>query len=111
MARVRAKRQGRRELRSYACALAFVAAITAIGLLTFEYLALAEITTLYLLAIMLASLLGRGPSLFAASLAVIVFNFCFIPPRFTFAVANVRHLLTFAVMFGAGLVISTLVVR
>ena len=96
---------------SYAWAIAAVAVITVIGLLTFDYFALAEITMLYLLAILLASLLGRGPSLLAASLSVLAFDFCFIPPRFTFAVADVRHVLTFAVMFGAGLVISTLVVR
>jgi two-component system sensor histidine kinase KdpD len=99
------------ELASYGWAVASIAVITAIGLLAFEYVALAEITMLYLIAIMLASLFGRGPSLLAASLAVVAFNVCFIPPRFTFAVADVRHLLTFAVMFAAGLVISTLVVR
>jgi two-component system, OmpR family, sensor histidine kinase KdpD len=101
----------RSRLRSYAWAVASVFGMTAIGLMAFEYVDLAEITMLYLLAIMLSSLFGRGPSLLAVSLAVIAFNFCFIPPRFTFAVADVRHLLTFGVMFGAGLVISTLVVR
>src|SRR5688500_6395077 len=88
----------RSELASYAWAAAAIAVITAIGLAVFPYVAIAEITMLYLIAIMLASLLGRGPSLVAASFAVVAFNFCFIPPRFTFAVADVGHLITFAVM-------------
>ncbi|HEY5920953.1 MAG TPA: sensor histidine kinase KdpD [Kofleriaceae bacterium] len=99
------------ELGSYAWAIAAIAGVTAIGLFAFEYVALAEITMLYLIAILLASLLGRGPSLVAVALAVVLFNFCFVPPRFTLAVADVRHLLTFGVMFGSGLVISTLVIR
>jgi two-component system, OmpR family, sensor histidine kinase KdpD len=98
-------------LSSYAWAAASVALVTVVGLVTYDYIAVAEITMLYLIAIMLSSLLGRGPSLLAASLAVPALNFCFIPPRFTFAVTDVRHLLTFAVMFGCGLVVSSLVVR
>jgi two-component system sensor histidine kinase KdpD len=39
---------------------------------------------------------GRGPSLLAASLAVAAFDFFFVPPRFTFSIANARYLLTFA---------------
>src|SRR4029079_5800238 len=42
---------------------------------------------------------------------VLAFDFCFVPPRFTFAISDARYLLTFAVMFGCGVVISTLVVR
>jgi two-component system sensor histidine kinase KdpD len=97
--------------RAYAWAVLSILAITAIGLVVFPYTTLAEITMLYLIAIMASSLLGRGPSLAAASLAVVAFNFCFVPPRFTFAISDARYLLTFGVMFGCGVVISTLVVR
>jgi two-component system sensor histidine kinase KdpD len=64
-----------------------------------------------MLAIMIASLLGRGPSLAAATVAVALFDVCFVPPRWTFVVADTRYVLTFVVMFVAGAVISTLVVR
>jgi two-component system sensor histidine kinase KdpD len=96
---------------AYAWAFAAIAIATTIGLLAFDYVTVAEITMLYLLAIMLVSLLGRGPSLAAASIAVLALDFCFVPPRFTFAVADARYLLTFVVMFASGIVISTLVVR
>lgn len=95
----------------YAWAVGVVALATAIGLLGFGYVTAAEIAMLYLIAIMVVSLLGRGPSLLAAALSVVAFNFCFVSPRWTFHVADVHYLLTFAVMFASGIVISTLVVR
>src|SRR6185295_4556258 len=96
---------------AYGWAVLAIAATTALGIAAFGYLTLAEITMLYLIAITLASLAGRGPSLVAASLAVVAFDLCFVPPRFTFAVSDARYLMTFAVMFGAGLAISTLTTR
>jgi two-component system, OmpR family, sensor histidine kinase KdpD len=96
---------------SYAWALAAIAAVTALGFLVFPYASPADITMLYLIAIAIASLFGRGPALAAASLAVAAFDFCFVPPRFTLVVSDASHLFTFAVMFAAGLVISTLTGR
>ena len=95
----------------YVWSVLAVSAVTALGLVTYPFLTLADITMLYLIAIMVASLSGRGPALVGASLAVAAFDFCFVPPRFTFAVSDARHFLTFGVMFGAGLVISTLTTR
>ncbi|MCW5805342.1 MAG: sensor histidine kinase KdpD [Deltaproteobacteria bacterium] len=97
--------------RGYASAAVIIAAVTAIGLLGYGHVEIADITMLYLIGISLASLAGRGPSVLAASLAVVAFDFCFVPPRFTFGVTDVGHLLTFGVMFGAGLAISTLTTR
>jgi two-component system sensor histidine kinase KdpD len=108
----RARRdRGGTKLAAYAWSVAAIAIATVVGLVAFTYIDIAELAMLYLVAVMLASLQGRGPSLVAASLAVVAFNFCFIPPRFTFAVADTHHIITFTVMFVAGLVISTLVHR
>jgi len=96
---------------AYGWAAGAIAFTTALGLLTFPRLALADITMLYLIAIMVASLAGRGPSILAASLAVIAFDVCFVPPRFTLTVSDPGFILTFAVMFGSGLAISALTVR
>ncbi|MGN6104182.1 MAG: DUF4118 domain-containing protein, partial [Kofleriaceae bacterium] len=95
----------------YAWSAIAIAAVTALGIAVHDLVSLADISMLYLIAIMIAALTGRGPALLAASLAVVAFDFCFVPPEFTFAVRDARHLLTFLVMFGAGLVISTLTVR
>jgi two-component system sensor histidine kinase KdpD len=96
---------------AYVSAVAVIAAITLLGLAVFQYATLADITMLYLIGIAIGSLFGRGPALLASSIAVAALDFCFVPPRFTFAVSDASHLLTFAVMLGSGLVISTLTVR
>jgi len=54
---------------------------------------------------------GRGPSVFASILAVLVFDFFFVPPFHTFAVADAQYAVTFAVMLSIGLVVSTLTSR
>ena len=97
--------------RAYAWAAVPVAIATGIGLAAYDHIALADITVLYMIAIMLAALLGRGPSILAASLAVVAFDICFVPPRWSVTIADLRYITTFVVMFGAGLAMSTLVVR
>lgn len=67
---------------------------------------------LFLLGIMFsAAAFGRGPSLLAAALSVVAYDFFFVPPSFTLAVNDTRYILTFAMMFGIGVLISTLTGR
>ncbi|MGE3317415.1 MAG: DUF4118 domain-containing protein [Planctomycetaceae bacterium] len=54
---------------------------------------------------------GRGPAVFASILAVLVFDFFFVPPFHTFAVTDTQYVVTFAVMLAIGIVISTLTSR
>lgn len=54
---------------------------------------------------------GRGPAVLASVLAVLVFDFFFVPPFHTFAVADTQYVVTFAVMLTIGLVVSTLTSR
>jgi two-component system sensor histidine kinase KdpD len=96
---------------SWAVGTLAVAAVTALGLVAFEHVSLADLAMLYVVAIMIAALGGRGPSLLAATLSVLTFDFCFVPPRFTLAVSDLGHLVTFAVMFAAGLSVSALTTR
>ena len=96
----------------YAAAMALVGAATAGGVLGRGQLALPDFVMLYLLTIMIAAtVFGRGPSLVAATLSVLAYDFFFIPPFFTFVVDDQRHLLTFAMMFVVGLLISGLTQR
>lgn len=92
----------------YLTAVLVIAAFTGVGLLVFPYVTVADVAMLYLVAIAIAALPGRGPALLASSLAVVAYDFCFVPPRFTLSVEHPSHLITFAVMFAAGLLISTL---
>ena len=67
---------------------------------------------IYLLAVVLAAIrLGRQPAVLTAFLSVLAFDFFFVPPHYTFAVADTEYLLTFVAFFTVGVVISTLVAR
>lgn len=78
----------------------------------FYFFALANLIMMYLLAVVLTSVMrGRKASVIAACLSVAFFNFFFVPPHLTFAVADSQYLITFAVMLGVGLLISDLTAR
>jgi two-component system sensor histidine kinase KdpD len=66
----------------------------------------------FLLTVVLVAVwLGRGPAIVAAVLSVALFDFFFVPPRFSFTVHDVQYLLTFAVMLVVALVIGELTAR
>jgi two-component system sensor histidine kinase KdpD len=72
----------------------------------------ANLVMLYLLGVVwVAARHSRRASAVAAALAVLAFDFFFVEPRLTFAVADTQYLLTFAVMLLVGLTISTLADR
>lgn len=71
-----------------------------------------NIVMVFLLGVVfVAARLGRGPAVAASIVSVLVFDFCFVPPHFTFAVSDAQYLLTFAVMLVIGLLISALTAR
>lgn len=73
---------------------------------------IANIDVLFLLAVfMVAIRWGRGPAILAALLGVAMFDFFFVPPYFSFAVADAQYLISFAVMLSVGVVTSHLVAR
>jgi two-component system, OmpR family, sensor histidine kinase KdpD len=96
----------------YAQSVAVVGLATAICLVMFQRVALENLIMVYLLGIVLVAYrLGRRPSLLASVVSVAVFDFCFVPPYFTFAVADAKYVFTFAVMLLVGLVVSSLTER
>jgi two-component system sensor histidine kinase KdpD len=89
-----------------------VAACAAISFPLFTLLSVTDVAMIFLLGVVfVASRYGRGPSLFASLLSIATFDFFFVPPRFTFAVSDVRYILTFGVMLAAALVASHLTLR
>jgi two-component system sensor histidine kinase KdpD len=73
---------------------------------------LPDVVMTYLLGIMLvSSRYGFAPSIFAAFMSVAAFDFFFVAPTLTFAVADLRHTVTFVVMFLVAIVISGLTQR
>jgi two-component system sensor histidine kinase KdpD len=74
-----------------------------------DRLDLANTAMLFLLTVALVAVrLGRGPAILAAFCSVALFDFFFVPPRLSFAVADVQYLVTFAVMLAVALIISHL---
>lgn len=93
----------------YACSFAGVIAAWLVSTLTQDTFALANIVMLFLLAVVASAYwLGRGPAIFSAVLGVAVFDFFFVPPKLSFAVADAQYLITFAVMLLTGLAITGL---
>ncbi|MBI4862905.1 MAG: sensor histidine kinase KdpD [Candidatus Riflebacteria bacterium] len=96
----------------YLAAAAVVGLVSAVSGALFGRSQPADVVMLYLLGVMLVSMwYDYGPSLFAAVLSVLAFDFFFIPPYLTFAVADVRHVVTFGVLFMVAVVVSGLTRR
>jgi two-component system, OmpR family, sensor histidine kinase KdpD len=96
----------------YAWALLAVAIASLVCTSTRDYLDLADHTMIYLLAVLLiATRLPRRPSAFAAIASAAAWNFLLVPPVYTFAVRDARHVVTFGVMLVVGLVVSTLMLQ
>lgn len=99
-------------LGEYVLAALAVALCTLVNFGAFRYLSLTDVAMVYLLGVgLVAARYSRGPSVLASFLSIALFDVFFVPPRFTFAVSDVRYLLTFAVMLGTALAISTLTLR
>ncbi|MCC6528340.1 MAG: sensor histidine kinase KdpD [Polyangiaceae bacterium] len=98
--------------RALASATGLVAAATAFGHVGRDFWSPVDIVMIYLLVITVVAVgLGRGASLLAAALSVGCYDFFFVPPFYTFAVSDARHILTFVVMFVVSVVIGTLTLR
>jgi two-component system sensor histidine kinase KdpD len=89
-----------------------VAAATGIAAVMFPYFELLDLVMVYLLGIVVAAIrTSRWPTLAATLLSIAAFDFFFVPPYYTFAVADVRYAVTFGVMLVVALVISGLTLR
>jgi two-component system sensor histidine kinase KdpD len=96
----------------YLQSLLLVAAGTLLSDVVHPLFSATNLVMIYLLVVVIAAIyLGRGPSLLAAILSVLVFDFFFVPPHLTLAVSDTQYLLTFVALLVVGLVISNLTAR
>jgi len=96
-------------LKSYISTLIGVALTTLIVAPLSNVFDLANIVMIFLLYVVVISVkYGRKPAMLAAILAVLCFDFFYVPPQFSFAVSDAQYLITFAIMFGVGLLIGQL---
>lgn len=102
-----------RVLAVYGWAIGFVILATGIaGLFNWVGLTDANLVMTYLLAVVVSAVrLGRGPAILSSIAGVLLFNFFFTSPRFTFVVDNPEYIYTFSVMLVITLVVSTLTAK
>ncbi len=100
------ERLARAPWRDFGIALAIAGVVTGVSLAIFDYTGYWAVALFYLLAVVLAATrLRRWPTLFLAALSAVLWDFLFIPPRFTFYISQFQDFL----MFGAYFVIAVIV--
>jgi two-component system, OmpR family, sensor histidine kinase KdpD len=93
----------------YVWSLTVTLICTAVALPMYPYFELTNIVMAYVLGSTIAAIrFGRGPAIVGAIANVLAFDFCFVPPRFTFSVADVQYIVTLAVMLIVTVVIADL---
>ncbi|MBF0475449.1 MAG: DUF4118 domain-containing protein [Deltaproteobacteria bacterium] len=97
------------DLSDYGTGFLFLILATALCFLMYPYFDLSNLSMVYLLGVMLtATSCGRRPAILISFLSVLAFDFFFVPPRYSFDVAEAQYIVTFIVMFLVALVISHL---
>jgi two-component system sensor histidine kinase KdpD len=98
-------------LSRYLRAVGLTGLCTAIAFPLFRYFDPVNIVMIYLLGTTLAGLrLGRGPAALTAIANIILFDFFFVPPRYSFYIAETQYLFTIGAMLIIALVIANLMV-
>lgn len=96
----------------YGTAIGVVVAITFANALLMPILGYRSIALTYLLAVVgLALFIGRGPILLAAGLSAMLWNYFFLPPRFTLYITSFEDGLMFGLYFVVAAVLGQLVAR
>ena len=99
-------------LGQYAWAAGVVGLASALGLALRAFLSTTDVAMLYLLAaVVIGSRVRQRPALFGSVLSIAAFDFCFVPPFYTFAVHDVTYVLTFAMMLAIAIIMSRLTGR
>lgn len=92
--------------------LLMVAAATLLGVALQNGLGIANISLLYMLPVMAAaSLFGLRPGLVAGLASALAFNFFFLPPLYTFTIADPENWLAVVVLIGVAVATSQLAAR
>ncbi len=103
------ERLARAPWRDFGIALGIAAGVTALCLAIFAYTGYWAVALFYLLAVVLAATrLRRWPTLFLAGLSALLWDFLFIPPRFTFYITYFHDFMMFGAYFVVAVVIGHL---
>src|SRR5215471_7622403 len=100
------ERLARTPWQDFGIALGIAAGVTAFSLLIFQFIDYRTVALFYLFAVVLTGMrLRRWPTFALAALSALLWNFLFIPPRFTFYISKLEDFM----MFGAYFVIAVVI--
>jgi len=100
------------DFRVYAWVAGIVAGVTGLNAGLDQFVGFYALALTYLLAVVLLALfVGRGPVFFAATLSALLWNFFFLPPRFTLFITNFQDGMMFTMYFVVALVLGQLTAR
>lgn len=100
------------DARGYLVALGVVAGVTGLNALLKGELGYQSLALVYLLSVvLLAMFVGRGPTLAAATLTALLWNFLFVPPLYTFRIGGATDLMLFFTYFVVALAMGHLAAR
>jgi two-component system, OmpR family, sensor histidine kinase KdpD len=95
--------------KGYILAIGLVILANLLGFLVKGWFAPENIIMFFLLCVTVAAVFaGLGPSILVSILGVLSFDFFFVPPHFTFAVADTQYFFTFAALLLVGFIVSYL---
>ena len=96
----------------YLNAVGYVTIVTLLNLAIQSFVGHRSVGLTYLtMVVLLAMFLNRGPVYLAATLSALLWNYLFLPPRFTFRVTNVEDAMMFAMYFIVALGMGHLISR
>jgi two-component system sensor histidine kinase KdpD len=98
--------------RGYALAMGMVAGLTGFNAILQRWLSYQSLALIYLLSVVvLAMFVGRGPTLVAATLTALAWDFFFVQPAFTFRITNLTDVLFLCIYFVVALAMGHLAAR
>lgn len=106
------RQRGMADVLPYAASLAMVAAALGVGLVLQQVLAISNIALVFLTAILVSAIAyGLAPSLLACLASVLTYNFFFLPPLYTFSIADPENVVALFFFAAVAVIASNLAAR
>ncbi|EEF57138.1 sensor histidine kinase [Pedosphaera parvula] len=106
------KPQGPIPWKQYGWSLGLVAAVTVLNSSLDSFIGHRAVALIYLLSVVILALfVGRGPVVMTATLSALLWNFFFLPPRFTLYITTIEDAMMFGMYFIVAIVMGELIAR
>ena len=108
----KARKPRRMEVKAYIASLAYVAAATLVAFLLRQALGVSNLAQVFLIAVLASAVTyGLWASLFACLVSILAYNFFFLPPLYTFTIADPENVVALFFYTVVALIASNLAAR